>query len=117
MTELLHEKCPSFFDLDDMNLSKASESLAKAKETRNANERDELLKESFTLFQNTAKIITVPKLSQVCNEFVALRFHPAAVQLCLLTAHEKDKELLGLSFVLDNASNTNVSAFSGISYL
>ncbi|KAG8684883.1 hypothetical protein FRC09_015089, partial [Ceratobasidium sp. 395] len=98
ISETLQQRCGSFCSAADVLLYKALENVRKAKETRDANEQRNCLKESFRLFRKSTATLSREKLQEVVAEYRALRYPNGAVQLPLQCAKDWDVDNHGRDY-------------------
>ncbi|QRV86756.1 non-repetitive/WGA-negative nucleoporin carboxy-terminal protein [Ceratobasidium sp. AG-Ba] len=98
ISETLQQRCGSFCSAADVLLYKALENVRKAKETRDANEQRNCLKESFRLFRKSTATLSLEKLQEVTAEYRVLRYPNGAVQLPLQCAKDWDADNHGRDY-------------------
>uniref|UniRef100_A0AAY4CWY0 Nuclear pore complex protein Nup155 n=1 Tax=Denticeps clupeoides TaxID=299321 RepID=A0AAY4CWY0_9TELE len=91
----LRDICPLLYSSNDSICSKANELLQGSKQLQNKNERERVLKESLSLYQNISNHVDLPL---VCYQYHQVHFYEGVVELCLTAADKKDPQRLGPHF-------------------
>uniref|UniRef100_A0AAY4CVL4 Nuclear pore complex protein Nup155 n=1 Tax=Denticeps clupeoides TaxID=299321 RepID=A0AAY4CVL4_9TELE len=87
--------CDHDFSIIALELPKANELLQGSKQLQNKNERERVLKESLSLYQNISNHVDLPL---VCYQYHQVHFYEGVVELCLTAADKKDPQRLGPHF-------------------
>ncbi|KAF8587314.1 nucleoporin [Ramaria rubella] len=90
ISEVLQSRCGSFCSMDDVKYFKAQESLRKATETSNPDERARCLQESLKLFVDGARIMELQSLHSIVEDYRRCSYATGAVFLPLRCAQEFD---------------------------
>ncbi|KAJ3221178.1 hypothetical protein HK099_003709 [Clydaea vesicula] len=90
VSEMLRQRCPSFYSPENAIFSKANEHLERAKNVSSKSEKMEHLKESLRLYSRVTNILSYDKLKQICDDYISLNFHEGAVNLSLQYAQAVD---------------------------
>ncbi|KAI0304810.1 nucleoporin [Russula brevipes] len=98
ISEILQTRCGSFCSTDDVMLYKAKESVRRAVESRNPQERQGYLGESLRLFMKGARIMEFDKLREVIGDYQQLDFAKGAIELPLYCAEALDSDGLGKEY-------------------
>lgn len=101
VSQLLRKKCGSFCSADDVLIFKAVESLKKAKDTVDIEERQSLIELSYTLFKKAAHVFTPEDLRLAVEEYKSLNAYTTAVNLALHVASARDDRNQALSYLVD----------------
>ncbi|SCV71463.1 BQ2448_3051 [Microbotryum intermedium] len=101
ISETLQQRCGSFCSADDVLLYKAIEATRRAKDTTDRSERTESLRESLRLFIKASKQLSFERASEVCHEYIDLRYYLGAIELAVACAHEWDPTDRALSFAFE----------------
>jgi nuclear pore complex protein Nup155 len=103
MTDLLRERCPTFFGAEDVLFHKGSELIQRAQSSYFPQERDELLKESLQLLLKVAGRIPSNKLHTICRTYKAAGFFMGALELSLIRAKEGDPSGIAVAYYNDGS--------------
>ncbi|KAF8507029.1 nucleoporin [Russula emetica] len=98
ISDILQTRCGSFCSTDDVMLYKAKESVRRAVESRNPQERQGYLGESLRLFMKGARIMEFDKLREVIGDYQQLDFAKGAIELALYCAGALDADGLGKEY-------------------
>ncbi|SGY61158.1 BQ5605_C007g04532 [Microbotryum silenes-dioicae] len=101
ISETLQQRCGSFCSADDVLLYKAIEATRRAKDTSDPSERTDCLRESLRLFIKASKQLSFERASEVCHEYIELRYYLGAIELAVACAHEWDPTDRALSFAFE----------------
>ncbi|KAH7104672.1 nucleoporin-domain-containing protein [Auriculariales sp. MPI-PUGE-AT-0066] len=103
ISELLQQRCGSFCSTDDVLMYKAIENLRKAKETRDATERNQCLRTSYKFFAKGSAQMELSKLTEIVAEYKNLRFAKGVVELPLQCARDWDIDGHGYTYWVDGS--------------
>ncbi|KAI0257476.1 nucleoporin [Lactifluus subvellereus] len=98
ISDVLQTRCGSFCSTDDVMVYKAKESVRRAVESRNPQERRGYLSESLRLFMKGARIMEFDKLREVIGDYQQLDFAKGAIELPLHCADALDADGLGKEY-------------------
>ncbi|BGP18726.1 hypothetical protein JCM10213_009205 [Rhodosporidiobolus nylandii] len=110
ISETLQQRCGSFCSADDVLLYKAIEAMRRAKDTYDAGERTESLRESLRLFTKAAKHLSLERLKEICAEYTALRYATGVIDLALSCASAWDPTERAVSYWLDDCPSNDPRA-------
>jgi nuclear pore complex protein Nup155 len=110
IADALRKRCGSFCSADDVVVFKAVEHVRKAKDERDPDTKNRLLREALRLFEETAGSLTMDNLADTVSEFRSLKYYPGAVQLALSVAREADRGNLALQFLTEPPTVQNTAA-------
>lgn len=91
----LQEVCPSIYKSENALHAKAHELITKAKSITNPNDRSNQLESALNLCKKIGARIN---LVAVCELFQSVHWYEAVVDICLLTAHNRDPQNLALHY-------------------
>ncbi|KAI9512809.1 nucleoporin [Russula earlei] len=113
ISDILQTRCGSFCSTDDVMLYKAKESVRRAVESRNPQERQNYLGESLRLFMKGARIMEFDKLREVIGDYQQLDFAKGAIELPLYCAEALDFDGLGKEYWLMVPLSESSKPFDG----
>ena len=98
MMEILRDRCPSLFGIEDALLHKGSQLIERAQSSRSSHERDELLRESLELLLKVTHRIPIKTLRSMCQAYRMAGFFIGAVEIPLARARQGDPSDLAIAF-------------------
>ncbi|WBW73527.1 nucleoporin, WD repeat Nup155 [Schizosaccharomyces osmophilus] len=110
VSQLLRKRCGSFCSADDVLVFKAVESLKKAKETVDIEDRQSLVELSYNLFKKSAHVFTPEDLRLAVEEYKSLNSYVSAVNLALHVASARDDKDQALSYLIDGMPQNDTRA-------
>ncbi|KAI4194602.1 MAG: hypothetical protein LQ346_003637 [Caloplaca aetnensis] len=116
VAEALRRRCGSFCSADDVVIFKAQEYVKRgAEHGADSDVCRDYLNESLRLFKQVAGSLSMEQLQWAVEQYVALQFYAAAIQLCLDKALESDRGSRALSWIQDGRpqGDKRAEAFEG----
>ncbi|KAH9175438.1 nucleoporin [Lactarius sanguifluus] len=98
ISDILQTRCGSFCSTGDVMIYKAKESVRRAVESRNPQERQGYLGESLRLFMKGARIMEFDKLREIIGDYQQLDFAKGAIELPLHCADALDSDGIGKEY-------------------
>ena len=104
----LQEVCPSIYKNENALHAKAHELVTKAKTIVNPTDRANQLETALNLCKKIGARINLPA---VCELFQSVQWYEAVVDICLLTAQNRDSQNLGLHYYRNGEQQEDQSGF------
>lgn len=98
ISDILQTRCGSFCSTGDVMIYKAKESVRRAVECRNPQERQGYLGESLRLFMKGARIMEFDKLREIIGDYQQLDFAKGTIELPLHCADALDSDGIGKEY-------------------
>lgn len=99
LCQILLQRCPTFFGGSEVVVFHGTECLERAKQVREAAERQMNLELSLANFLKGCAALTPPIISTICRQYRDLGFFPGIVDLCLAAAHYHDPQNTSLMLI------------------
>lgn len=99
LCQILLQRCPTFFGNSEIVVFHGTECLERARQMREASERQVYLELSLTNFLKGCPALTPPIISAICRQYRSLGYFPGIVELCLAAAHCHDPHNTSLMLI------------------
>lgn len=98
LSQILLQRCPSFFGANEVTIFHGTESLERASHSKESTERNTNLEASLKSFLMGSKSLTLPVITDIVKKYQRLAFFPGVIELCLRVAAEQDPENIASLF-------------------
>nr|CAG8617100.1 15830_t:CDS:1 [Entrophospora candida]CAG8629994.1 11928_t:CDS:1 [Entrophospora candida] len=116
LTRNLEIRCSTFFNASEAKMYRGYEALQKAKKSENELSKDNALKNSLKLFNDSINVLTYGNLINLCQEYKNLGFYEGALELLLKAAQtlnsEPDKKTSIIEILIKTLRDADVFADS-----
>ncbi|KAJ1921195.1 hypothetical protein H4219_000794 [Mycoemilia scoparia] len=98
ISDILGQRCSSFFSDTDVTFYKGLECIKQAKESDEASNSSILLQESLKLFKSICGVLTIEKIDDIVQDYLDLKYEDGALSLVLLSALQGDPADSAMAF-------------------
>ncbi|KAJ1676056.1 hypothetical protein EV182_000049 [Spiromyces aspiralis] len=107
VSDILGQRCASFFSDTDVTFYKGFECLKQARESDEIADTQALLKESLRLFKSICGSLSIEQVDDIVQDYIDLKFEDGAMSLALLAAEQCDPGNLAVAYWRDGMQESD----------